>query len=513
MKKTLTINISGIVFHIDEDAYEILQKYIDAVSNSFSDKNENIEVMSDIEARIAELFQERLGTVRQVVTLEDVDGIIEILGKPEDFEPENQFEKQDYKEKYSASNKTDWKTGRRLYRDLENAVIGGVGAGLGAYFGIDTIVIRIILALSFFIAGPLIYLILWIVVPAARTSAQKLEMRGEKVNLENIERQVREEFENIKRNFDNLKKKDNTKLEAIFNEFLNVFIKFIKPIAIIIAIIFSVFIIMFIITLLSKILGHTWNSIFFNFSGFNILHDLPFPALLSLVISSQYVNLVITGLVLVILIPIISIFFSIMRAFMGWKRVPFISGLFGLLTLTGIVLLAIVIVSESTNFKAKGKTVNEYNYNNIQDTLHIALSHNPYYDCLTEDQYEYNDNCGHYYDWKNFLILNEKFKILAQKGKVSMEIAPQIIINRNNTNSVQVKIVKQSLGTNMENAKQNTTNINYDWTLKNNKLEVEPYFSINNDDKWRKQSVKMIVNVPSDIIINYINSSNIFIEE
>ena len=195
MKKTFSINLNGIVFNIDEDAYDKLHLYLSSIERHFSKEEERKEIIVDIEARLAEIFSGKIKPTKQVINVDDVDDVIRMMGQPGDFADEESEEipKEDplYHKKY-----------RRMYRDPDSRVIGGVCSGLSAYFGIDPVFLRLIFLIAFFGfgVGLLIYLILWIVLPEARTTAQKLEMRGEKVNVSNIGNFVKDEFNNMKRN-------------------------------------------------------------------------------------------------------------------------------------------------------------------------------------------------------------------------------------------------------------------------------------------------------------------------
>jgi phage shock protein PspC (stress-responsive transcriptional regulator) len=199
MKKTLTINLAGLVFNIDEDAYYRLQDYLENIKTYFSEEKEVDDIMHDIEIRIAELLGEKITPSRQVVTLQDIEEIIKIMGEPHEFGDPGKEKKRTY---YRTSTK-------RVYRDPDNRILGGVCGGLGAYMAIDPIIVRIIFIIIFFGfgAGLLIYLILWIIIPEAKTTAQKLEMRGEPVNVSNIGGFVKEEFENFKNSFKSKKKR------------------------------------------------------------------------------------------------------------------------------------------------------------------------------------------------------------------------------------------------------------------------------------------------------------------
>jgi phage shock protein PspC (stress-responsive transcriptional regulator) len=193
MKKTFTINISGTVFHIEEDAYEVLQKYLVNLKNHFGNEEEGKEILADIEARIAEIFTGKSLEENKVITLGWVEQVIAVMGTPEDFVEEEALED----EPYTAQRKTK----RRLYRDPDSRVIGGVCGGLGAYFNIDPVVLRIIFVVLIFVttgAALLAYFILWIAVPKAVTTAQRLEMRGQEATVKNIEKSIREEVREVK---------------------------------------------------------------------------------------------------------------------------------------------------------------------------------------------------------------------------------------------------------------------------------------------------------------------------
>ncbi|MDX2429394.1 MAG: PspC domain-containing protein, partial [Bacteroides sp.] len=194
MKKTIKINLNGIIFNIDDDAYEKLKSYLDTISRYFSNKQESKEIIDDIEARIAELFQERVSAENQVITLPIVNQVIDIMGNPEDIADtgEGGDEQRSFHDTYTNS--------KKLYRDPENSVIGGVCGGLSAYFKMDSVIFRLLFVIFFFAGGAsiLVYIILWIVLPKAETAAQKLEMRGEKVNVSNLEKKIREEYDSVK---------------------------------------------------------------------------------------------------------------------------------------------------------------------------------------------------------------------------------------------------------------------------------------------------------------------------
>ena len=206
MNKTLSVNIGGYVFNIEEDAYQALQNYLEAIARNFKKQSGADEIMADIEARIAELFNEALVGGRQVVIIKDVELVIERMGRPEQVAGEEDEEAQNNEQFNEPKD-------RRLYRDPDNAMLGGVCSGLGYYLGWEPSVIRIIfflLAFFGFAAIP-IYIILWIAMPEAKTTSEKLRMKGQKINVENISKSINDEFENVKSSFSKMDKEGSIK--------------------------------------------------------------------------------------------------------------------------------------------------------------------------------------------------------------------------------------------------------------------------------------------------------------
>ncbi|SFR31293.1 Phage shock protein PspC (stress-responsive transcriptional regulator) [Robiginitalea myxolifaciens] len=196
MNKTVNINLANMLFHIDENAYNKLQRYLEAVRRSFSGTKGSDEIIADIEARIAELFYEKMENERQVITEKEVDEVIAIMGQPEDY----QIDEDIFQDAPGGgSSRGPASRAKKLYRDIDRKYIGGVCAGLEYYLGIDALWIRLIfILLAVFTGfGFIAYILLWILVPEAASTAQKLDMTGEPVNISNIERKVKEGFETV----------------------------------------------------------------------------------------------------------------------------------------------------------------------------------------------------------------------------------------------------------------------------------------------------------------------------
>jgi phage shock protein PspC (stress-responsive transcriptional regulator) len=197
MKKTIDINLAGLRFSLDEDAYQRLQAYLRALETQLAQTVGKEEILADIEGRIAELFTVDLNTGKQVINLAEVDAVISTMGAPEDFAGDDAE---------GGRVAGDWQPvgveesgKKRLFRDADDRVVGGVASGLAAYFELDPVVVRLLWAASIFLGGlgVWLYLIMWVVVPPARTTADRLRMRGEKVNWKNIQKTVEDELNGV----------------------------------------------------------------------------------------------------------------------------------------------------------------------------------------------------------------------------------------------------------------------------------------------------------------------------
>jgi len=192
MKITVSINLGGYSFNIDEDAYAGLKMYLKNLGLHFAGEDSSSEILSDIETRMAEIFRTKLTNYKQVINIEDVNQVITILGTPEDISDNDRPTARD---KFSSPGY------HRMYRDTDHRIVGGVCAGMAAYWNIELWVVRFIfLVLAMMGVGILIYLILYIVLPEAKTTAEKISMKGNPVNIHNIKDSVKQEFDTVRKN-------------------------------------------------------------------------------------------------------------------------------------------------------------------------------------------------------------------------------------------------------------------------------------------------------------------------
>jgi phage shock protein PspC (stress-responsive transcriptional regulator) len=199
MNKTIIINMNGIVFHIEEDAYEILKSYMTDVKRHFSTSADSLEITTDIENRIAEMFSEILTAENKQVIVElDVKTVVDQMGSVSDFENAEDDNK-------TYGNYTYNTESRRLFRDPDDHLVAGVCSGIANYFDLDAVWIRLAFAISVAFAGSglILYIILWIVVPKAVTRADKMAMKGEKQNLQGFKKNFEDELSSMRQNISN----------------------------------------------------------------------------------------------------------------------------------------------------------------------------------------------------------------------------------------------------------------------------------------------------------------------
>lgn len=198
MKETIKASVGGYAFTFDRDAYEALNNYLEDLRSHFKRKNDSGEIIADIEDRMRELLQMKIDNIDGIVTLDDAKDIITIMGNPKDFDEEgsNDTDAATDRSEPAAASHSNWKQ-KRIYRDTSNAVLGGVLSGLGIYLRLDPVILRVGYVLSIILAKAIsgklssllfvMYFVMWVIVPAAKTMSQKLALTGQNPTVEAIE--------------------------------------------------------------------------------------------------------------------------------------------------------------------------------------------------------------------------------------------------------------------------------------------------------------------------------------
>lgn len=346
MKKTLTVNLGGTVFHIDEDAYRLLDNYINNLKLHFRKEAGADEIVDDMERRISELFAERLAGGAQVITIADVEAVIARMGKPEDIETEEEQTGSDdgLGAGGGAARGGGMKVGRRFFRNPDDKILGGVVSGLAAYFGWDVTLCRlamiVILVFGFKLLIPA-YIVCWIVVPEARTAADKLNMRGEAVTVENIGKTVTDGFERVTSGVNDFVQsgKPRSFLQKVGDALVTVAGWVLKLCLIVLAVVFSPVLFVFAVLFVAL----SFAGIVVAVGGGAALLAL-FPTVDVLLPASPLAAIVMyIAAILMVGIPLLSLLFLVCRPLFNWQ--PMASGLKWTLLLLWIVSSAIFTIS------------------------------------------------------------------------------------------------------------------------------------------------------------------------
>ncbi len=479
MKKTLTINLSGSVFHIDDDAYEKLYAYLNNINRHFGSDEDAKEIVEDIEARIAEIFAEKVKNGGEVINISHVEEVIVIMGTPEAISNE---EEEKGKEKEKVTEKKPFRTrGKRLYRDSEDRVLGGVCSGLGVYFDIDPVIIRILFVVAFFIpiSSLLIYLILWIVVPKATSTAQRLEMRGEEVNIDNISKSIKEEILDVKENFRNYRNSPAyTQSRSGMREVGNTLVSVLKVLGTILLVIIGIpfliigVVLLFVLFTVIFASGHLMNITPFG-NGLDHLHFI--------FANGHVLSWLGFGLILVVGIPILLLIYAGIKMIFRIKTNNHILGfVFAGLFIVGILILT---VSGSRTFGGFSKSATVTNHESLttqSDTLYLTALQGQgekELEATYDPDFNFND-----------------FKIGKQDGKEILIGRPRLQVEKGDEKYFGLTVNKISRGMNFTNARQNAEDILFNYQMKDSTINVQSSYLL--PKIWRNQRVNLKLYVP-----------------
>ncbi len=487
MNKTVNINLAGTSFHIDEDAFGKLSRYLDAIRKSLKGADGSEEIMQDIEARIGELFSEKIENPTQVVTLKTLDEVIAVMGQPEDYEVDDEiFEDAPPSSKKQAQSRGN-ASHKQLFRDIDTKYIAGVSSGLGHYVGVDAIWIRLLWVLLV-VAGMgspvVVYILLWILVPAAVTTSDKLKMTGEPVNISNIERKFKEGFDNVADrvknvDYDKYGNKIKTGASGFFDSLGNVIVSLFK--------IFAKFIGVFIIivsllTIIGLVVG------FFTFGSIDFWGNNEIVENFAMIDTTNVPMWVLALLGLFAIgIPFFALFILGLKLLISNLK-PMSSTLKILLIVVwalSIIGLTVLGIKQATEQAYDGNFIEERALNvHTGDTLQISMR--------ADKQYTYEVSR------RNGL----KIKYNAEDKKVIY--SNDIILRIKSTKDAIGKILieKSAEGNNHLDAKKRSEAIEYNYSFENNKLDLDGFFITDTSNKYRAQQIEITVYVPEGTIIH-----------
>ncbi|WP_027136991.1 PspC domain-containing protein [Gaetbulibacter saemankumensis] len=514
MNKTVNINLAGIFFHIDEDAYLKLQRYLEAIKRSFTDSQGRSEIISDIEARIAELFSERIKNDKQVIGLKEVDEVISIMGQPEDYLVDDEI----FEDNPQANYKQPSAPSKKLFRDTDNSYISGVSSGLGHYLSVDTVWIRLLWIILTIASGGtfiIIYILFWILVPEAKTTAEKIMMTGDPVNISNIEKKIKDSIETVSETVTDVAKnvsesvsgaaknvsdaakkvdiqKQGNKIKSSSKSFFDTVADIIMFFFKIFAKLIGLFLLLLgAITLIALIIG------LFSVGVVNFVH-IPGIDLANIVMAGNSPVWLISLLVLFFIgIPFFFLFYLGLKILIdNLKSI----GNVAKYTLLGLWLCSIIGLAIIGIREASEHANNEHFVERTQltiksnDTLYVKMNHNDIYKNPYRRRYSFkaaNNSAG------EKTIYSSNINILVRPTLDSV---------------ASINIEKSADGRNYEKAIERAEHINYSYHIESNVLALDSYLSTAVINKYSDQKVEIYLNIPENTILKFHNNTKNFLQ-
>lgn len=467
MNKATNIHLAQTLFSIDENAYMLLKNYLDKLERLFKNTEGAKDILEDIEARMAELFSELKKDNRYVISIEDVEKVIDTLGSPEDLAGE------DAEQAAPTPNRP-----KKLFRDPDDRFIGGVAGGLSHYVGLDSIWIRLIFLILFFssVGGVfLVYLLLWILVPEAKTTAEKLMMKGEPVNVSNIKKKIKEELEQVSEKVkdvdyqnmgDQLKKKSRD-----FSDFL---LKVAKGVLKVLKLLIGIYLLFLSsVVLLGIFIGTIVGSVF----------SAIVPADLIQFGLSLNVPLIVLGffVLLIVGIPFVFLFTLGLHLLSNNKRFMNRTSrlvLLGLWVLSLITLLVFgIIETKSFAISAKQNTLKQLDTRST-DTLKIYLN----------GEHKYNET----------VTVFNHFTLIEDEAKKQYRLDEDIRLNINQSKGekIEINIEKNARGWSQNLARENAKAIAYNFDYYDHQLVLDGYWLSPIENKTNPENVRLNLFLP-----------------
>lgn len=508
MNKTINVNIGGRVFNIEEAAFEKLSNYINSIRGYFGRDSSAEEIIADIELRIAELLLERTNEQKQVVIAKDVNEVIAIMGRPEEF-----AESADEDEPRSSKTYRGHAS-KRVFRDPDDKVIFGVCSGVSAYFGWDPLVLRILFAAAFlfFGSGLLLYILLALIIPSAKTTAEKLQMRGEPVTVENISKKVSESFGDIKDDLKDFGKKNNINEERLKREgkrvelFFRKLGQFILNILRLIGEILGRFTgaalflaaVLAILVLMSALLG--WDFAF-KVSDGNMFMDEHLHQFANAVFADNTQrNLFLWGVGGLTIIPFVLLLLLSVRLLFSYRKIPgytaVVLGIFWIFSLGAVAFTGIRLYKEYHVETGYSEVIDLPNPDAEVIIIDMADTGEPEYSFSTG----FGSGRAFFHGTVTFPGLDSTDILYTGKNKFTVAMA-------DNNNSYELEVEKKARGAGRKDAVNNARDIQTLHEINGDSLRIYPRFALKKGQKIRAQEVLYTLHVPVGKRVHFTRSA------
>ncbi len=466
MEKSIKINIAGVIFQINEDAYELLRNYLQSVTNRLSKLPGGSEMVDDIEGRIAELFQSKPSWQTAIISKEEVEEMISTMGSPEDIAGDLESE---------SSRETYTRQPKKLYRNTGNSIIGGVCSGLSDSTGIDAVWIRIIFVLFtlVYLTGALVYVILWIVLPGSGTSSHKRE-------------KVPEEKPVIR---DQAGIKTSHGASPVGNAVNEIFRAFGKFFIILFRVILAIIGVSFIIAGFSTLFSFLFLSIFHSTLLMpDIFEDslIYFPDFLYFIADPSMSVWLAILTSLVIGLPLLALIYWGIRMVFQFRAKDLVLNLTMLIIwILSCVALSIIAFTQGISFSDSYRTTQQLSIP-ANDTIMVRLDER-----ITSLEYQ-----------KEVHLPFEPRNMYLDENKEIIYVSPEFNIYHSDEDA-HMQIVKYSSGHSRSDAISKAERLIYDVKIENNTIGLDEYFTLPPGKRWSGAFIKIRLYLPDNTVVYF----------
>lgn len=471
MKKNFSVNIGGRIFNIDDDAYECLNSYLARLRNFFAADQGYDEIIADIEMRIAELLEQRAEQGQPIITLKHIEEVIVNMGEPDQLS-DSETEK--------PKTTPGIKTRGKLFRDPDNRQIGGVAAGIAAWFGIDPVWVRLIFAFFtlFYAIGIIVYAVLWLILPVAQTTSEKLEMQRQSININTLRNELASAGSGLQKTGNSVLQSAGTFIRFITEVVARVFSLIVKILSRLAGLVLLLLVIaMFIGISAASLVREQMNMGDYQLDTTTVVHALqwmvPGPDVRWLAYISIILLLVaITGLLI----------YTGLRLLLKWPPLRWqVIIVFVLLLVTGIVTAIGAVFQYSRSSEQVGSITNRNSIVMKKKHFHLASGlneYNQYFMPLIDDT----------------LPENVKYAL----GEISLSLRPVP------ADSLFVTGIKSASAWQESQATGYAGNILYNYKMQDTLVTLNPYFMFPQNDGMRYQKLNIIVGIPvnTEVVID-----------
>lgn len=469
MDKTYNISLGGFAFMIDEVAYNSLKRYLSDIKVSLRNSPGVDEIIYDVEYRMAELLRQKM-MGREVVNPSDVAFLVETMGQPEDFYNEEFL---DDEPSAGSGGRTYTKSGigvKKLFRDPDDKMLGGVCSGIAHYIGVDAVWVRLFWVLMPFLdfiflgisTGMLIftYIILWLIIPLAKTTSDKLQMRGEPVNVDSIKDFFGKSPENIRENvkdFGNVARRVAQNSGSVIGDVLKLLVK-------IMAAIFIFFLLMTALILLIACMVAIFGI---GIAGISLNSYLPY-----LFEGSWEQIVTYISLTLVMIIPAVILILIAVRLISSRYKVPkFIAYTLPILWVLGVLGIMAVSVFTIRDFQRTSS---------ITETVNIPTNANT---IIVQREDDYDD-----FDFDDIFQIKE--------GEFAVPVDDDLTLKKSTTGHPYIELKITGKGRTEAKAANNLKGVSYNYAVEDSLIRLDNFLFLKEGQRWRKQDVKTTLYLP-----------------